>query len=93
MPVYEYGCRVCGRRFTEYSRKVVSSDEEKRCPPCPACLSSDTHRLVGSFIVQGSGPGHPLEAGYHNETQEREMQMTPREHIEEYRKMANPQQK
>jgi putative FmdB family regulatory protein len=89
MPIYEYRCTACGRRFTEFSRKVLAREEDVQ-PPCPNCLSSETKRLVGSFIMQGPKPAHPSEAGFNNEQHEREMQMTPQEHIEEYRKMTNP---
>ncbi len=89
MPIYEYRCSACGRRFTEFSRKVLSREDDVH-PPCPSCLSAETVRTVGSFIIQGPKAADPKEAGYLNAQHEREMQMTPREHIEEFRKMTNP---
>jgi len=90
MPIYEYRCTACGRRFTQFSRKVVAREEEEERPQCPNCLSSETKRLVGSFMIQGPKAVDPREAGYQSEQHEREMQMTPREHIEEFHKMTNP---
>jgi putative FmdB family regulatory protein len=88
MPIYEYRCSDCGRRFTEFSRKVLAREEDVQ-PPCPNCLSTQTTRQLGSFITQGAKPANSSEAGYSSEQNEREMQMTPKEHIEEYRKVAN----
>ena len=89
MPIYEYHCTACGRRFSEFSRKVLAREDDVR-PPCPVCLSSATERIVGSFIIQGPKPAHPSEAGYKNEQHEREMQMTPREQIDSFRKQVSP---
>lgn len=44
MPLYEFECRQCGRRFEALVR--VSST-----PSCPACEGHDLKRLLSMFAV------------------------------------------
>jgi len=44
MPLYEYTCEECGKRF----EKLAHSGDEV---DCPGCGSSDTARNLGSFSV------------------------------------------
>jgi putative FmdB family regulatory protein len=47
MPIYEYECAVCGRTAAH----VVLGSEQLQHPPCPACGSSETRRVMSSFAV------------------------------------------
>jgi putative FmdB family regulatory protein len=62
MPMYEYECAKCGRRFERLSRMG-----EEKMPPCPDCHSKKTTRLIsrGGFVLKGSGwykTDYPSEA-------------------------------
>lgn len=52
MPIYEYECRACGRRF-----EVLQRVGDAAKPPCPECRSKRTARLISpaGFILKGSG--------------------------------------
>jgi putative FmdB family regulatory protein len=52
MPLYEFKCRACGRRFETL---VFSSSQA--IPLCPTCDSHDVEKLYSSFGVGGSGGG------------------------------------
>jgi putative FmdB family regulatory protein len=47
MPIYEYRCKKCEKRFEEYL-----STSTKAAPPCPKCGSTDVARLVSSFATE-----------------------------------------
>lgn len=49
MPIYEYVCDKCGADFEELVKK--SSEN----PSCPACGSSDTHKLMSAPVRNRSG--------------------------------------
>lgn len=61
MPLYDFTCTACGAHFED-----ITSPEEV-CPPCPACGSAATERLMsapsplktGAFPFK-PGPVHPL---------------------------------
>ncbi|MGC9522291.1 MAG: FmdB family zinc ribbon protein [Anaerolineae bacterium] len=44
MPIYEYRCKECGRRFSVFWRSFSEVQEEKL--KCKRCGSTDVHRLV-----------------------------------------------
>ena len=46
MPIYEYACPACRRRFEEWVRKPDSP-----APPCPGCGAPDPERLISSPTV------------------------------------------
>src|SRR5260221_8562066 len=48
MPLYEYSCRKCSKRF-EFL--VMGSDK----PACPRCHGRDLERLFSTFAVSGAG--------------------------------------
>jgi putative FmdB family regulatory protein len=48
MPLYEYKCRKCSKRF-EFL--VMGSDR----PCCPKCNGRDLERLFSTFAVSGAG--------------------------------------
>lgn len=57
MPIYAYECTACGERF-ERLRRMASAAEDSP-PPCPACDSAETRRVVSGFAVHGpAGPDH-----------------------------------
>ena len=57
MPIYSYECLSCGERF--YRLRPMRSAAEDDPPPCPACESTETRRVVSGFAVHGpAGPDH-----------------------------------
>jgi putative FmdB family regulatory protein len=49
MPIYEYRCEACERRF----EVLTSFAERERAQLCPSCESSRTSVLVSSFTAIG----------------------------------------
>ena len=49
MPIYEYRCEACDRRF----EVLTSFAERDRSHTCPSCESSQTRVLVSSFAAIG----------------------------------------
>ena len=56
MPLFEYACRTCARRFTWMSG-VVSAE---RAPQCPHCHSSDLKKLI-SRVTRGRSDDARME--------------------------------
>lgn len=54
MPLFEYRCRDCGKRFEEF----VLGDAR---PRCPGCESRNLQKLLSAFSV-GSGGGQKASA-------------------------------
>jgi len=50
MPVYEYQCSECGKKFE--IRQSMGEDGSKLS--CPNCSSSNLRRILSSFFSQGS---------------------------------------
>ena len=50
MPIYEYVCEDCKKEFEE----LVFGDET---PECPACKSSNTHKLLSATKFKMAGGG------------------------------------
>jgi len=51
MPIYEYRCEACSRKFEVLTRYA----ERDRAQVCPACESTKTRVLVSSFAFAGAG--------------------------------------
>ncbi len=51
MPMYDYACRACGKRFEEMRRIA----ERLNAPPCPACGSVETELALSAPAVFGGG--------------------------------------
>ncbi len=49
MPIYEYRCQECDRRF----EVLTSFAERDRARPCPTCESTRTRVLVSTFASIG----------------------------------------
>lgn len=57
MPIYEYQCRACGRRFEQL---ILHSTT----PECPGCQGHDLERLISLFAVDSdSTRSTALKAG------------------------------
>lgn len=64
MPIYEYDCASCGRRYEE----LIMTPSQEASVACPVCKSTDKRRRVsrfgfavaargGSSFASGGGPG------------------------------------
>ncbi|MCZ2154439.1 MAG: zinc ribbon domain-containing protein [Bryobacterales bacterium] len=53
MPIYEYRCLHCGRKF-EKIRRVSERDQPAECPECK---SKETAPQVSGFATSGCGSG------------------------------------
>ena len=88
MPIYTYECTVCGKRF-ERLRPMTSAAEDTP-PPCPACASTATRRIVSTFAVHGpAGPDHQEIAADRAQAQ-RTASITSRETIDKLRSTKRP---
>jgi putative FmdB family regulatory protein len=54
MPLFEFTCRTCGRRF----ETLVSAGRQAECP---ACHSTDLEKLFSTFATRGA-TGEPSSA-------------------------------
>jgi putative FmdB family regulatory protein len=65
MPIYEYACRECGRRFEEMRRV----EERLEGPACPACAATQTMLVmsapghVGAGVSGGAAPSCDMGGG------------------------------
>jgi putative FmdB family regulatory protein len=51
MPLYEYRCSNCRKKF---SLKMSVTELEKGSPKCPKCGSKKTEKLISGFFAQTS---------------------------------------
>jgi putative FmdB family regulatory protein len=61
MPLYEFACDACGKRFEELFRSMT----ERRRPRCPHCESGNVHKMFSTFATSGgdSGKGRGSSGG------------------------------
>ena len=52
MPLYEYACEACGRRF-----EIIHKFSDPPAETCRHCGSGPVHRLVSSPAIQFKGAG------------------------------------
>lgn len=52
MPLYEYHCEACGKRF-ELLRRLTDSDRDVKCPDCQ---SNRVERDFSTFASSGPAP-------------------------------------
>ncbi|AQQ08516.1 putative regulatory protein, FmdB family [Sedimentisphaera cyanobacteriorum] len=45
MPMYEYSCEECGKKF-QFFQKSMQSEKKQSCPDCG---SSNVRKLISSF--------------------------------------------
>jgi|UniRef100_A0A7C3Z0R5 putative FmdB family regulatory protein len=50
MPVYEYRCRKCKKKFDLYA--TIEEYEKGLTPSCPKCGSKDVQRLFGRINIK-----------------------------------------
>ncbi|HXE79449.1 MAG TPA: zinc ribbon domain-containing protein [Vicinamibacterales bacterium] len=55
MPIYEFECRTCERRFETLVRQAET-------PACPSCGGRDLERALSTFAVGSAAPG-PVPVG------------------------------
>ena len=56
MPIYEYTCQECGKKFEKLMRAM--GDQSKA--PCPSCGSKKTERAMSVFAVsEGQSKSSP----------------------------------
>ncbi|MBM3735715.1 MAG: zinc ribbon domain-containing protein [Acidobacteria bacterium] len=53
MPMYEYRCQECGRKY-EQLRRFADADRDLQCPEC---ASERVERLLSAFAAHGCGGG------------------------------------
>ena len=49
MPVYEYACRKCGKKFSEV---MTMKEHETRKVLCPKCKKSDLEKIIAPFFAK-----------------------------------------
>lgn len=59
MPVYEYSCDACGKKFELFVRSASQSS----CPVCPRCSSDQVHKSISLFGVGGASEGGQTAIG------------------------------
>lgn len=47
MPIYEYRCGACNRKFSAFFRSISAV----QAASCPSCGSADAQRLVSQFAI------------------------------------------
>jgi len=53
MPIYEFGCRRCGRRFEE----LFLGSDDIDAVRCPDCRSKRVERVASAFFARSSSGG------------------------------------
>jgi putative FmdB family regulatory protein len=53
MPIYEYECLACGRRFEQLVR--YPAQDADKAPACPGCAGQNLEKLLSSFAVSSEG--------------------------------------
>ena len=59
MPIYEYRCESCSKKFEVLTRFA----ERDRAQVCPTCESTRTRVLVSSFAFAGGGGLESMDLG------------------------------
>lgn len=83
MPIYEYMCDNCGKRFELILLKIP---QDKSPPPaCPHCGNDDTRRAMSGFALHGEPAADREELGHEKAKAERMASITPKEQIDGWR--------
>ena len=56
MPIYEYRCGACARRF-----EALLERRDETAPECPKCGALQSERTLSAFAVSGRGHQAPPE--------------------------------
>jgi len=59
VPIYEYVCESCGKKFEKLVRSMSSSES----PACPKCGKTQTRREFSAFAVGASQGGNAAAHG------------------------------
>lgn len=59
MPIYEYQCTACNRRFSRFFRSLKEAEGDTVV--CPACGSGDVRRLISRVAVHSGGTSSAAE--------------------------------
>jgi len=51
MPIFEYHCASCGKRFENLQARA-----DEASPPCPHCGAREVQRQLSAFAVVGQRP-------------------------------------
>jgi putative FmdB family regulatory protein len=57
MPVFEYKCKQCSKRFA----KLIGMTADSTDPVCPQCGSADVNKLISKF-TRGRGEDELIES-------------------------------
>jgi len=74
--------------FDRLYRHMVSANDSAH-PPCPACGSAETVRLVSRFAVQGPAGIDAAQVAAEAAQANREASITPKEQINQWRKQKS----
>lgn len=83
MPIYEYLCSECGKRFEHFWRTAQAAHQSRdagESPPCPACHAAHAQRQVAQ--VAGTSQGTAPEGGV--ESAPDKPSYTPKEQIDAF---------
>jgi putative FmdB family regulatory protein len=58
MPLYEYFCKNCGKRFD----KMMRFSESNSTPECPFCSSQETSKQISTFASVGASGASSKQA-------------------------------
>ena len=59
MPIFEYQCETCDKRFEE-----LTLASRAAAPACPECGDAHVHRVFSTFAAQSKGGGGEFAGGF-----------------------------
>ena len=83
MPIYEYMCSQCGKRFEKLVRRIADADNAT--PACPDCGHDDTQRVMSTFAQHGEAGVVAVANQAENAHAERLASVTPKKQIDSWR--------
>jgi putative FmdB family regulatory protein len=69
MPVYQYQCDSCGENF---ERLFMSPEDRPEVIPCPACESTEVHRVFSAPTVHTSSGENLVDQVAQQATEEKQ---------------------
>ena len=61
MPLYDFYCRACSKHFE--LRVAINEYDKAAKPKCPACGSSETHRVFAPANILSASPNRGSSGG------------------------------